>query len=212
MKKIKNFKNFVNEELSPDTYKSAASKLKEKGHEKRARELEDYAQSFKKTLEPVTITLDGLDYELTNDNIDIHNDTRSHVNFSIVGDKKLLSPEEAWADRNIMNKYLSERGYIPGHIMDYDDLDKEVKDDFNDYINEIQPFIINFDFELKPPKYKDIHTKPDYRWILEMDGTSIKDRRTAVKILRFLKNFGKKHGGNIEKAVNYITVNDLYRN
>lgn len=202
MKKIKNFKNFVNEELSLDTYKSAASKLKEKGHEKRARELEDYAQSFKKTLEPVTITLDGLDYELTSGNIVIHNDTPSHINFSIVGNKKLLSPEEAWADRNIMDKYLSDRGYIPGLIiMDYDDLDKEVRDDFNDYINEIQPFIINFDFELKEDE-----------WILNMDGTIIENRRPAVKILRFLKDFGKKHGGNIKEAIDTLTVNDIYRN
>ena len=34
MKNIKNFDSFINEELHPDTYMSAAEKLKKKGHGK----------------------------------------------------------------------------------------------------------------------------------------------------------------------------------
>lgn len=42
---MKKFKAFTNEELSPETYASAAEKLRKKGHSKRADKLSKYASS-----------------------------------------------------------------------------------------------------------------------------------------------------------------------
>ena len=68
MKNIKSFYLF-NEELSPETYLSAADKLREKGHRKRADKLKEYVKELSKNIEPITVELYGKTCVMGADNI-----------------------------------------------------------------------------------------------------------------------------------------------
>jgi hypothetical protein len=62
-------KKEVNEELSPETYLSAADKLREKGHRKRSDKLREYVKELSKNIEPITIELYGKTLTMGADNI-----------------------------------------------------------------------------------------------------------------------------------------------
>lgn len=206
MKNIKSFEKFLNEELSPDTYKSAADKLKKKGHGKRSKDLKDYADTLTSKVKPVKITVDGMDFTLNNENIVVFNDTPTSVNLNIFGDERLISPEIAWEYDDIKNDFTEDVDEVD---LSFDELDDNTIDNFNDYINEKQPFSLNLDFELQMAE-GDQTTNQDDWWVVDVSGNIPKDRRTAVNLLRLLKDFGQNHGGNVKEAIDVLTVNDLY--
>ena len=87
MSRFKKFESFVNEELNPKTYLSAAEKLKRKGHSKRADRLNRFAvdQPLKvaqRNIEPVTIEMYDNEYTIDARNIIVEDE--KHGNFIIV--------------------------------------------------------------------------------------------------------------------------------
>jgi len=212
MKNIKKFENFVNEELNPDTYKSAAEKLTKKGHKNRAKSLSDFAdRQYKKQLSDVgyvDIELYGEKHRLDDDNIIIHNDgKKGNVELTITFDREMYDLignddyEQIW---NSLNKEEREKfvNNFNGEIsIEYNDIMEVSYEDIKDEDTliefatmEMSPFIFIEFIDHNP----------------EISGLLINDRKVANKILKLLKNFASVKGGEIEKSINTLTVNDLY--
>lgn len=212
MKNIKKFENFVNEELNPDTYKSAAEKLTKKGHKTRAKSLSDFAnRQHKKQLSDISyidIELYGNHYRLDDDNIIIHNDGKNgNVELTITFDREMYDLidnddyEQIW---NSLNKEEREKfvNNFKGEIsIDYNDIMEVSYEDIKDEDTliefatmEMSPFIFIEFIDHDP----------------EISGLLINDRKVANKILKLLKNFANIEGGEIKVAIDKLTVNDLY--
>ena len=169
MKRFKNFESFINEELSPDTYKSAAEKLKEKGHKKRSENIEKHSKSMVKNVKPVTFEMYGEEH------------TIDHSNVIEIMDK----------DQNDMSFGIDFKGNIKD--IKFDDMTEEE-------IEEIETDSV----------LKYFHFYKGKKYDFESDGLIIPDRRNALKLLKFIKEYFSYYGGPIEKEVNKLTVNDLY--
>lgn len=87
MSHLKKFENFINEELSPSTYANAASKLKKKGHNDRAHELERYSKS---KIEPAEVTLGDKKFIVLPENIQFWNQNESIISIWITIDRYLI--------------------------------------------------------------------------------------------------------------------------
>lgn len=174
MSKIKNFESFINEELKPETYKSAADKLKEKGHKSRAERIEKHSKEQIKNVKPVTLEMYGEEYHL---------DSRSIFDIDENFDKKgsLMFCVD-----------------FKGSGLDYENkTDEEIED------MEMESMVTYFNFY--------IDTKsPMTKYDVSIDGATIPDRRNALKLLKFIKEYFSYYGGPIEQEVNKLTVNDLY--
>ncbi|MFW6243455.1 MAG: hypothetical protein ACOC2W_04780, partial [bacterium] len=172
----------------------------------RSKDLKDYADTLTSKVKPVKITVDGMDFTLNNENIVVFNDTPTSVNLNIFGDERLISPEIAWEYDDIKNDFTEDVDEVD---LSFDELDDNTIDNSNDYINEKQPFSLNLDFELQMAE-GDQTTNQDDWLVVDVSGNIPKDRRTAVNLLRLLKDFGQNHGGNVKEAIDVLTVNDLY--
>lgn len=212
MKNIKKYEDFLNEELKPETYKSAAEKLDKKGHKSRAKSLSDFAnRQHNKQLSDVgyvDIELYGEKHRLDDDNIIIHNDgKKGNVELTITFDREMYDLignddyEQIW---NSLNKEEREKfvNNFNGEIsIEYNDIMEVSYEDIKDEDTliefatmEMSPFIFIEFIDHNP----------------EISGLLINDRKVANKILKLLKNFASVKGGEIEKSINTLTVNDLY--
>ena len=137
MKNIKSFDLFLNEELKPETYISAADKLTEKGHKKRADKLRDYVKELGKNIEPITVELYGKTFTMGADNLTFWESPRD-PNYKMIEiwfdlSTKLLDNEDEpedyegpmlscmnfWKDREIRMRDKSTKK-IPSWSMDID--------------------------------------------------------------------------------------------
>lgn len=227
MKNIKNFDNFINEELHPDTYKSAAEKLKEKGHRKRSTALTDYSKGLRNKLEPIEIEIYGRKFTLNSDSMNLIEDGSNSGNIHLYIDfdpeyqKNLTSGsfDNIWS--NISNKdkqdFVSEYSELNPDIPfsdeekeimkssnNYDDLTSDHKEFFEEWADMNQT-AINLYFQTDS-KEQFVNRKFD------KDGLIIPDRRTAIKLLKFVKNYASLVGGELEKEINKLGVNDFYHN
>lgn len=215
MKNIKKYEDFLNEELKPETYRSAAEKLDKKGHKSRAKSLSDFAnRQHNKQLSDtgyIDVELYGKKYRLDDDNIVIHNDgeTDGNIELTLAFDKEIYDLigddnfEQIWnsLDKSDREKFVN---IFKGEILtDYDDImdvkyDNIDKDGFIEFAEmEMSPFI--FIELIKSKGYK-----PD------ISGLLIKDRKVANKLLKLLKNYANIKGGVLKNAIDTLTVNDLY--
>lgn len=85
---MKNFKEFINEELSPDTYKKVANKLKEKGHTSRSNKILRHIKDQIKNMKPVTFQMYGEEFTITDKNVILIddgnlNDLEFGINFDL---------------------------------------------------------------------------------------------------------------------------------
>lgn len=97
--KIKNFESFINEELKPETYKSAADKLKEKGHKSRSERIERHSKEQVKNVKPVTLEMYGEEFTLDHNSlIDIDYSTG---NKGFIIDFDTSKPMADWDDESI---------------------------------------------------------------------------------------------------------------
>lgn len=160
--KLMTFELFLNEELRPETYISAADKLEQKGHTKRSDKLREYVKELAKNIEPITVEVYGKTCVLGADNIIIHDNSKTP--WIIV---------EVWFD-------------LSTNIEPTDDT-----------IDEYDPWVMYLNFE-----------KGTFE--LNIDGILI-DRKTAVKVLRLLKEVSKTlENKELADAIMKLTVNDLY--
>jgi hypothetical protein len=212
MKNIKRFDNFVNEELKPDTYRSAAEKLSKKGHDKRSKSLSDFAEKMtKKQLSDagyVDIEFGGKHYRLDDDNIIVNIDDKNELSLSIVFDMDMYKLIESDSEEKVWNslskeekeEYVRQYGkWIPKHdsIDDLKASDIDIQS-FLEFIEINYILIIMIDF----------NKKNDYDFTVS--GLIIDDRKIAFKLLKLLKGYAKVKGGDIKTAVDKLTVNDLY--
>lgn len=216
MKNIKKFEDFLNEELKPDTYKSAAEKLTKKGHKNRAKSLNDFAnRQHKKQLSDtgyIDIELYGKHYRLDDENIIIHNDGKNdgNVELTISFDREMYdlidndNYEQIW---NSLNKEEREKfvNNFKGEIsIDYNDIMEVSYEDIKD-----EDTLIEFaTMEMSPFIFIELIKSEDYE--PDISGLLINDRKVANKILKLLKNFANIEGGEIKVAIDKLTVNDLY--
>lgn len=133
MKNIKiTFESFLNEELSPETYLSAAGKLQDKGHKNRAKDLRDYSTSIvnKKSadldsevsrLQPITITTSGEEFQVKpeyfsfsvfNGEGNIKNDTFGSIQIDWETPTELLKEGEDYIGQHIFFAYDTENNEI----------------------------------------------------------------------------------------------------
>jgi hypothetical protein len=166
MEIIKKFESFINEELDPSTYQSAAKKLKEKGHPSRSEKLLKHQKDQVKNVKPVTFQMYGKEYDVDYNNVNIDGDgSIITINFNNV-------------------------------IIDYNNMtDAEIED------AEMDSVIWICEFYFK---------KGTTELIPDISGINIPDRKNALKLLKFLKEYYSYYGGPIEKEINKLTINDLY--
>jgi hypothetical protein len=230
MKNIKNFDNFINEELHPDTYMSAADKLKKKGHSKRAKELTSFKDSLSDRIQPIEVESYGQTFTLDKDNIKVTGGDKREddIDIFIAFDKELdeyLTKgdfESVWNNMSDVDKtkFANEYKELTDDVEDniiisdeekekisksnWSSLSQSQKDFFEEYA-DLNQHIIHFGFDWdQKERHKE---RKFYR-----DGLIIEDRRTAVKLLKFLKEYGRTVGGEVENCINMIGVNDMYNN
>ena len=120
---------------------------------------------------------------------------QTSVNLNIFADDRLIDPDKAWENTEIRGEFTED---VDIFETPFDDLDDKTAEEFIHHINDIQPLSLNIDYDISSD--------------IDVSGTIIKDRKVAFKILKFLKDFGKNHGGFLEDVINKLTVNDLYQN
>lgn len=175
MTRIKKFESFINEELNPNTYKSAAEKLLKKGHKSRAERIEKHSKEQVKNVKPVTLEINGEKYNL---------DSRS-----------IFDINENFDNKGSMMFGLD----FKGSSLDYENkTDEEIED------MEMESMVTYFNFYIDTKSLM-------IKYIISIDGVMIPDRRNALKVLKFIKEYFSYYGGPIEKEVNKLTVNDLYK-
>lgn len=87
MNNIKKFDDFLNEELNPSTYASAAEKLRKKGHKGRADELDRFAKS---KIEPAEITLGDKKFIILPENIQLYKDADDFISVWVMIERYLI--------------------------------------------------------------------------------------------------------------------------
>ena len=211
MKKIKNFNNFVNEELKYDTYISASKHLGEMGHRERSKNLKDFAEEVKKRQLSdvyVDIEFDGKQYRLDNNNIITHINNEKELSLAIVFDMdmyKLIeidSEEKVWnsLSREIKEKYVKD---YSKWVTEHDDIDDLKAEDID--IESLLEFIeMNYVLMI----VIDFNKTKDYK--ITVSGLIINDRKIAFKLLELLKGYADEMGGDIKTAIDKLKVNDLY--
>ena len=229
--KLKRFNEFngINEELHPDTYMSAAEKLKKKGHSKRAKELTSFKDSLSDSVQSITIDAFGKSYTLGKDNIRVEGGKKreDNVDIFVVFDPKLdkyLSEgnmEGLWNSMSdsektsFINDYKEFKNDIDEETIsdeeketlfnsDYSSLTQNLKGFFDEY-SDMNQMMIHFGFSWKSDGM--VSNRKFYR-----DGLIIEERKNAFKILKLLKNYGRSVGGEVESCINMIGVNDMYEN
>jgi len=90
MKKIKKFINFINEELNPNTYKSASNKLIKKGHLRRGEKLRNFVNKepyinentimYYYNNEKIIIPLNNIEIKIIDSKENIYNDDINFIN------------------------------------------------------------------------------------------------------------------------------------
>lgn len=225
MKNIKSFDSFINEELSPDTYRNAAEKLKSKGHRKRSENILDYLESTE-GVKPIDIEVYGRKYHLTKDNIIVSKDGED-IDIFIAFDKKIYDllnsgdMSKLWNEiskeqkENMIGEYRAYLKDINEPEISEEESKKLMNTKWEDLTEDQQGF-----FEETADMSNDmVHI--GYQWKPEgrlrkrkfyVDGLIIENRSTAVKLYKFLKQYGTIVGGDVQDAINMITVNDLYKN
>ena len=174
MSKIKNFDSFINEELSPETYLSAAKKLSVKGHKSRSERLEKHAKDQIKNVKPITLEMYGQEFNLDS--------------------KSIFDIDENFDKKGSMMFGLDYKG---------SGIDYENKTDEEIEQMEMESMVTYFNF------YRD-QKSPITKYEVSIDGAMIPDRRNALRLLKFIKEYFSYYGGPIATEVNKLTVNDLY--
>jgi len=119
MKNIKiTFESFINEELSPSTYLSAADKLKDKGHNKRAEELRNFSNKNLddelSKIKPINIIVDDINIEIKPEyfTFDISLNKTEHGSIDINWEIPDLDEDDTYIGQNIYFAYDSENNKI----------------------------------------------------------------------------------------------------
>jgi len=219
MKNIKKFESFISEELSPETYLSAADKLKKAGHRNRADKLTGYVDELAKKIESIELDFNGEKFVIDTDNIYINRDGNKGdgtIDFYVYMDKGIANAnrnrkEDDWAadfrylwdekitsdeKKSFVEEYNMPKGMI---VKSYDDLSDDEHNGFNEYA-EMNDHLLMLHFATYDKNVDE----------LERDGLIIPDRRNANKLLKLLKEFGKTKGGKLNDLIQKLTVNDLY--
>lgn len=110
----------------------------------------------------------------------------------------LIDPEIAWGYPEIRNLFTLGSNKHKFKLK-FDDLNDNEIDEFIDFINNLQVLFLNIEYD-KGKK------------IIEVTGTIIENRRTALKIFNFLKDFAENYSETLKNNINNLTVNDLYNN
>lgn len=212
MKKIKNFSSFINEELNPDTYRSAAEKLKGKGHSNRSKELYKFANELKNKISPIDIEVNGKNYTLTADNFILNdNDTDEDSYILITFDREYYdnlddNVEAIWDSSSEKEKEDFVKSFSINREtadLDWPLLTKDEQEMFSEWADMNQGGV-GISIHRKVNKHSPI-TNTEF----SVDGTPI-NRKNAVKLLKLIRDYANSIGGVIKEQLNKLTVNDLY--
>jgi hypothetical protein len=218
MKNIKKFETYINEELDAETYLSAADKLKQKGHRNRAEKLRKYAHNMTKKTEPIVVELYGKKFNLTDKNIIVFKDGKDddEVSLYVAFDRDYHDNiskddfEAIWNDlsskdkedfhkehKSLMDDEVWEEKVMKGEVLnnDWSEMSDDEKEFFEEWA-DMNQFLLG------------VSTTEDGEF--DVDGVVIKDRKTALKIMKLIKNFANLYGGKLKDAFSKLTVNDLY--
>ena len=217
MKKIKKFESFINEELSPSTYREAAKKLKQIGHRNRAEKMNQYVDDMAQKQEQIEIEWDNKTYKIDFSNFkEWSKPENSNLEMVINLDPEFAEAQEKNDYKTLWNK-LSKEEKKKFHdeyksLIDDDKwaeyiLDGEVLNDVYDEMSTHEKEYLEEYMMMSSPT---IMIETDDRGA-DISGIIVKDRKTAVKILKLIKNWAKFKGGKYEKYLSKIKVNDLYR-
>jgi len=212
MKNLKKYESFVNEELSPETYLSAADKLKKKGHKNRADKLTGYVNELSKKIDPIELDMYGEKYNIGPDNIFVNSDGTKgkDIEMFIFMDKEYaisLTKDGDWGKavgtmwdkqsdekkENFVEEFNMPKSMV---VKSWTEFSDDEQNAWNEYY-ELNASMIHIMSEDDDPD-------------LEMDGLIIADRRNANKLLKFLKEWGKTQGGRLNQGIQKLTVNDIY--
>ena len=221
MKTIKKFESFINEELDAETYLSAAEKLKQKGHKNRASKLKDYAKGKTKTVTPIEIELYDKKFKLTDKNIIVFKDGKDsdEIRLYVAYDRDYYDRisnndyEGIW--NNLPNKEKEEFHKEHQTLMEPEEWDKKVMNGeaLNNNWSEMSDSETGFFKEWANMNQfmTGISTDTDTdKYDFDVDGLTIKDRKIALKLTKFLKEYANLYGGEVKKSFDGLTVNDLY--
>lgn len=176
MTRIKKFESFINEELNPNTYKSAAEKLLKKGHKSRAERIEKHSKEQVKNVKPITLEMYGEEFTLDHNNIIDIQYTDDNKGFII--DYDLSRPNSDYEDPNISDEENEQREH-----------------------NKVFT-VVEF--------LSDKNSRDWTKYIPDITGLIIPDRKNARKVLLFIQEYFNYYGGPLKDLVNTLTVNDLY--
>lgn len=202
MKNIKNFDKFINEELHPDTYISAAEKLKKKGHRERSEELIDWSNKPKGEVESIELNIGDLTFTLDKNSV-LKSNFDEEIHLFIPFDKQLYDDLDGnvgaiW-DRTSKEDKIEWVNSIKDLDIaladsDWDSLTEDDKEAFTEW-TEMGTYGIGLYFD-----------NGEYR---DSDGVVLPNRREAVKFLRFIKSYGKSVDGELGRMISKMTVNDI---
>jgi hypothetical protein len=182
-------KKEVNEELKPETYFSAADKLQDKGHKKRADIIRQHAKEMGKNIDPITVEMYGNTYTLGADNIELDGG----------GDYKVVL---IWFD---LSTKIAEGEEEPD---DYNGPMLTCINFYKDRTERVRVGDLSRDVKFSDRKYID---KKFPGWTFDVDGVSIPNRKVAVKVLKLVKDWAKSiEDRELAKEIDKVTVNDLY--
>lgn len=179
----------ANEELKPETYISAADKLSDKGHTKRAERLRNYVKEMGKDIDPITVEMYGKTYTMGADNIE----------FFGRDDYKCVS---IWFD---LSTKIADDEEEPD---DYDGPMVTCINFYKDRVEKVRVGDLSPDIKHSHRKYID-KTYPG--WTFDVDGVSIPNRKVAVKVMKLVKDWAKTmEDREISKEIEKLSANDLY--
>jgi len=179
----------VNEELKPETYWSAADKLQDKGHSKRADIIRQHIKEMGKNIDPITVELYGKTYTLGADNIEL--DGRGDYRVVLI-----------WFD---LSTKMSDDEEEPE---DYEGPMLTCINFYKDRVEKVRVGDKSSNVKFTDRKYVD---KKHPGWTFDVDGISIPNRKVAVKVLKLVKDWSKTiEDRELAKEIEKVTVNDLY--
>lgn len=186
--KIKKFDTFVNEELNPQTYFSAADKLQKKGKTERAKKLREWGEEKKMdSIEPITIqTVGGSTCNLSSKNII----SAKKDEICITGDVDMY---HAMENEKQLIKYFH-----------------KYKDEYAEWANDP-----NTEFEINAFN-EFLEMEKQIVFIMEIDedgectfsGNILASRKDAFKLFKFIKQYLSISNIPEHKKVK-LTVNDI---
>jgi len=179
----------INEELKPETYFSAADKLQDKGHNKRADIIRQHAREMGKNIDPITVEMYGKTYTLGADNIELDggNDYKVVLIWFDLS-TKISDDEEEPEDYD---------GPMLTCLNFYKDRTERVR------VGDLSPNVKHSDRKYIDKKFPG--------WTFDTDGVSIPNRKVAVKVLKLVKDWAKSiEDRELAEEIDKITVNDLY--